>query len=92
MHDTAKEMDVYPVGLFWEVRTYGWRKGWAKSRRFVVLQAKAGNWRAVRNHFNGYLAEHGHAGHNAGRGWTRRAAIRRAARICANHTQTGRRD
>ena len=44
---------------------------------------KGRRWRALRNTFNGYLAEHRHGGHNCGRGWTKRAATRRADRICA---------
>lgn len=51
--------------------------------RYLQRQARARNWRAVRNYFNGYLAEHRHGGHNAGRGWTKRAALRRVERICA---------
>lgn len=58
-------------------------KGFAISElRYLRTQIKAREWRAVRNSFNGYLAEHQHGGHNAGRGWTKRAAERRVARIC----------
>lgn len=70
--------DVYPVGLFCD-----WRYGRLRAGlRYLHLQAKARNWRAVRNYFNGYLAEHEHGGHNAGRGWTKRAALRRVERLC----------
>ena len=54
------------------------RKEW----RYLRHQIGARNWRAVRNSFNGYLAEHDNHPHNCGRGWTRRAAIRRVDRMC----------
>lgn len=84
--------DTYPVGLFMDWRR---RKGQhAKFWRFRYLrrQVRARNWRAVRNYFNGYLAEHQHGGHNAGRGWTKRAAERRVARICATSPSVADRD
>jgi hypothetical protein len=55
------------------------RKEW----RYLRHQIRARNWRAVRNNFNGYLAEHDNHPHNCGKGWTKRAAIRRADRLCA---------
>ena len=39
-------------------------------------------WRAARNYFNGYLAAHEGHHHNAGRGWTKQAALRHVNRIC----------
>lgn len=50
---------------------------WAYGRR----QARAGNWRAVRQAFNGYLAEPddfppGDYRRQCGTGWTRRRAVR----------------
>ena len=71
--------DTYPVGLFSDWRRRRLRAG----VRYLRHQAGERNWRAVRNYFNGYLAEHRHGGHNAGRGWTKAAAQRRVARICA---------
>src|SRR5688572_25692298 len=48
--------DVYPVGWL-----EAWKKGRLKSEwRHVVYWARRRNWRAVRNTFNGYLAEHEH--------------------------------
>lgn len=75
-------VDVYPVG---------WLDAWKRRRlksewRYMVQQARNRNWRAVRNTFNGYLAEHENHPHNCGRGWTKRAATRRAARLCARVT------
>lgn len=69
---------VYRVGIF-----DTWRSGRLHvSRRYLKHQIKARNWRAVRNHFNGWLAEHEGCHHNAGRGWTEKAACRRALAIC----------
>jgi hypothetical protein len=76
------ETDVYPVGLLAAVKHHGLRNGTRRSMRHVRRWARQRNWRAIRNTFNGYLAEHRHGGHNAGRGWTRRAALRRVERIC----------
>jgi hypothetical protein len=74
------EVDVYPVGLLSDYR----RKRVRRSLQTYVWNycIKGRRWRALRNYFNGYLAEHAHGGHNAGRGWTRRAALRRVNRIC----------
>ena len=72
---------TYPVGLLADIKHRKVRHG----LRYVVRQAKAGNWRAARNHFNGYLAEwhyppDGLVQRRCGRGWTRRAARRRLGR------------
>lgn len=79
---TITPVHVYPVGILAHFRQAGLRGGLRRSRRYLLRQIKARNWRAVRNHFNGYLAEHEHGGHNAGRGWTQDAALRRVERIC----------
>lgn len=74
--------DVYPVGLLSD-----WRRGRTLTgvRHFLWDYAiKGRRWRAVRNYFNGYLAEHKGCGHNAGRGWTKTAARRRVERIHTN--------
>lgn len=69
--------------------TYGWRVRRAGREirgawRYLRRQAAGGNWRAVRNHFNGYLAEplndetaarRGWSG-TCGTGWTRARAMR----------------
>lgn len=80
MNDTENDADVYPVG---------WLDAWKRNRlrsewRYTVHQIKARNWRAVRNTLNGYLCEHDGHPHNCGKGWTERAAIRRADRLCAS--------
>ena len=68
------QITVYPVG---------WLEAWKHRRlrstwRYVKSQAHKRNWRAVKNTFNGYLAEvqystmhHRRAGH----GWTKRRAL-----------------
>lgn len=68
---------VYPVGWIaaWRQRRMGRMKSeW----RYFKSQVRKGNWRAVHNTFNGYLAEvqyssmhHTRAGH----GWTKRRAL-----------------
>lgn len=80
--------DIYPVGVLSTLLTVGRSLRLARSTirhegRYLAYQARKGNWRAVRNSFNGYLAEHDGHPHNCGRGWTRRAAKRRVDRICA---------
>lgn len=72
---------TYPVGLLAHLKHRQVRYG----LRYVVRQAKKGNWRAVRSYFNGYLAEwhyppEGLVQGTCGRGWTRRAARRRLGR------------
>lgn len=44
--------------------------------RYLIRQARRRNWRAVKNAFNGYLAEHRTLGSRCGHGWTRRRALR----------------
>lgn len=77
-----------PLALTYPV---GWLAAWQRHRlrsewRYTLSQVKARNWRAVRNTFNGYLCEHDTHPHNCGAGWTKRAAIRRAARLCREAT------
>lgn len=83
------EIDIYPVGVLRDVQyavaalRHGHR-GEARRRlrmmlRYLAGQARKGKWRAVRQAFNGYLAEpdpipEGLA--RCGRGWTKRAALR----------------
>lgn len=49
---------------------------------------KEHRWRSLRNSFNGYLAEHEHGGHNAGRAWTKAKAMERVERICEEQSGT----
>lgn len=77
---STDETLIYPVGWLdaWKTRQMRWQ--W----RYTVekLQARPRQWRDLRNSFNGYLCEHTGHPHNAGRGWTKRAAARRAERLC----------
>lgn len=71
-------IETYPVGLLRDLKHRRLEAGW----RYLWKQVKAGNRRAVRNYFNGYLAEwhyrpEGVSHRRCGRGWTRRAARRR---------------
>ena len=71
--------DIYPVGLLhdWQLRHV---RPLRRALRYPLRQASAGNWRAVRNYFNGYLAEYRGGGFNAGHGWTQDRALRRLKR------------
>ena len=79
-------ISAYPVGALsdWKAgRTVGYIACSAWKR------AKARNWRALRNYFNGYLAEwhfppDGLRHSRCGRGWTKRAAIRRLGVLLAH--------
>ena len=73
---------TYPVGLLSDIKRRRVRYG---VQNYLLPQIKRRNWRAVRNYFNGYLAEwhfppeefeHG----RCGTGWTRKAALRRLGR------------
>lgn len=72
-------ISTYPVGV---LQMLLGRRPAKSTFGYIAYQIKARNWRAVRNSFNGYLAEwhyppEGMIVHRAGKGWTRRAAIRR---------------
>ncbi|WP_027930730.1 hypothetical protein [Amycolatopsis thermoflava] len=71
----ADNVDIYPVGLLhdWKHRKI---RPLRRALRYPIRQARAGNWRAVSNYFNGYLAEHQTEHCNAGHGWTKRRAHR----------------
>jgi hypothetical protein len=72
-------VDVYPVGLWMKART-SWRvKRWRMNLRHEWRCLVSGDWRALRNSFNGYLAEPDvfvGSMTRAGRGWTRKMAMR----------------
>lgn len=85
-------VDVYPVGMLavllraWRYATHpnppDWarRQAWAELRYTVVFLAgriRDRNWRAVKSHFNGFLAEPDPWPEQlprCGSGWTRRRA------------------
>lgn len=74
-------VDVYAVGLLDAIKRRQLRREW----KYLKYQINQRNWRAVRNVFNGYLAEHSSCSHNCGKGWTQRTALRRASSICAKN-------
>lgn len=83
------ECDVHPVGLLDDLRCarrpnggYAFSSAWRRARWQVGYHLRRRDWRGVRSYLNGYLAEHGGHPHAAGRGWTRRAAVRHADRLC----------
>lgn len=88
-HGTEAKIDVYPVGVLAVLLGLGRsirarhpkaiRASLVRIRgevRYLRRQAKAGDWRAVRNAFNGYLAEHPTRGTRCGHAWTKRRALR----------------
>jgi hypothetical protein len=58
-----------------------------RQRRYLVRQARARNWRAVKNSFNGYLAELTYSTEltqrTCGHGWTKHRAARRLGEYLA---------
>ena len=73
--------DIYPVGLLSDIKRRRVRRG--VSSFLIGYCIRGRRWRSARNYFNGYLAEHEGCHHNAGKGWTKRAAVRRVERLCA---------
>ncbi len=80
------EIDIYAVGLLRDLQQFRLRVHRPHSvqrlRRalcYPLRQARAGDWRAVKNYFNGYLAEPRDwppGLTRCGSGWTRRRAAR----------------
>ena len=82
---SESNISTYPVGLLADIKR---RRLAAGVKGYLWYQIKRRNWRAVRNYFNGYLAEwhfppEGVLIHKCGKGWTRRAAISRLGRHIA---------
>lgn len=78
-----RNIDVYRVGVLWALHmdwraltithrrpTYVWR-----DIRYLAARIRRREWRPIRMHFNGWMAEHRYAGTRAGHGWTRRRAL-----------------
>lgn len=68
-------IEVYPVGLLSDIKNHKVRQG----LRFLRSWIREGNWRAARNHFNGYLAEpcpFPPGVRRCGSGWTQARALR----------------
>jgi len=66
---------IYPVGLLRD-----WQHGKLRRSLFdLARQARRREWRSMRNHFNGYLAEPQvlpDGLHGCGHGWTQARALR----------------
>ena len=83
---------TYPVGVLAALLTRRGRlRALRQVARYMAHQAKRHNWRAIRNCWNGYLAEWhyppaGVVVYRCGSGWTRRAALRSLGRniVAAN--------
>lgn len=76
---------TYPVGVLAALLRRDRVAALRGELRYLRHQAKRRNWRAVRNSFNGYLAEwhyppEGVIVYRCGSGWTRRAALRSLGR------------
>jgi hypothetical protein len=83
----AADITIYSVGLLhdWQLFVHGIDRAHARRHLRASLRRewewiKARNWRAAKNYFNGYLAEHESLGARAGTGWTRGRAYRDLAR------------
>ena len=87
------KISVYPVGALYNIQTAYravttmWRWDLARTefrdlRRYTLTRLRERNWRALKNEFNGYLAEIDYpcdhlAFRTCGHGWTKRRAARR---------------
>jgi hypothetical protein len=79
------QIDIYPIGWLRTLQAVGrcLRRGrvvqaWRflrRETRYNMIQVRRGNWRAFRNTFGGYHAEHHTLGRRCGTGWTKRRAI-----------------
>jgi hypothetical protein len=76
----VNEIDIYAVGLLRDLQMFvhspqSLRRRWRSLRyrivRGVFDRIRQRKWRALRNYFNGYLAEHQSRGTRCGHGWTR---------------------
>lgn len=83
----ARDIVVYPVGLLHDWQQFvhaidreAARRTFLGSLRREWGRVKDRKWRAAKNYFNGYLAEHAHLGTRCGTGWTRGRAYRDLAR------------
>jgi hypothetical protein len=81
--DLAAPIDVYAVGWLeaWKHRNmprpHGHRGSLRREWNYMWRQIKAHEWRAVKNTFNGYLAEaQTDKTRRAGHGWTEQRALR----------------
>ncbi|MFD6565361.1 hypothetical protein [Micromonospora profundi] len=90
--ETSSSVDIYPVGVLaellrlrraltnYDTKATGWAVGRLRAEmRSVAARVRQRDWRAVKNKFNGYLAEptpFPEGVHRCGSGWTKRRAMR----------------
>lgn len=86
----AGQIHIYPVGLLHDIQMFIHTADRADARlrfraqlRRPASLLRRGEWNSLRNHLNGYLAEHATLGDRAGHGWTRGRAVRDLARHLA---------
>lgn len=77
-------VDIYPVGFWLDVKT-AWRcKTWSRLHLETIFRhVRKHEWRSLKNHFNGYLAEPDVMPgklRRCGSGWTRKRALRNLKR------------
>lgn len=98
MSEYSEQISIYPVGWLERLQRAGrclrrgwFRLAWREIRHelgYTARQARAGNWRAVKNTFDGYLAEHHNLGRRCGTGWTKRRALADLYRHLAEEATT----
>ncbi|MBE4796157.1 hypothetical protein [Streptomyces caniscabiei] len=81
------DITIYSVGLLHDLTLFIHNPDRPTARRTLRAslhrewdRIKARKWRAAKNYFNGYLAEHATLGTRCGTGWTRGRAYRDLAR------------
>lgn len=79
----AGQIHIYPVGLLHDIQMFIHTADRADARlrlraqlRRPISLIRRGEWKSLRSHLNGYLAEHDTLGDRAGHGWTRGRALR----------------
>ena len=74
------DLDIYPVGVLAAIGMQKRRWAWLRRElRYIWGRARWGHWRAVKNAFNGYMAEPPDwpdGVRRCGTGWTKRRALR----------------
>ena len=79
MSDRESYIEVYPVGFFSDIKRKRLKYG---LKHYLLGQVKRRNWRAVKNYFNGFLAEWHYPPEQSrhttcGTGWTKKRALHR---------------
>lgn len=81
--DHADRVEIYRVGVLDDLHMFIHHADRKQARTYLrrtvrrlLTMARERRWRALRNSFNGYLAEHPTRGTRCGHGWTRGRAYR----------------